>query len=301
MWDQNGITVVGGSNSTSGSFTQLRRPFGISISDNDVLYIAEKGNHRIVVVHLSSTVNILTIGSGPGNASNQLDNPTDVFVKNTKLYVVDADNSRVQDTSLNGSYLTPLDSLNGLYRPFYIFVDKNDSIYLSNTQNHTVLLCRPPLLGCTIVAGTGTLGSAYHQLKSPYGVFVDGDGTLFIADRHNYRIMKWYAGATTGIIVAGNGTPGASFNQLDSPTQVIVDEMNEYMYISEAENSRITRWGPNSTFGVCIAACSGVRGSASTQLDRPHSLAFDSFGSLYVSDLFNDRIQKFQILRYNST
>jgi sugar lactone lactonase YvrE len=73
------------------------------------------------------------------------------------------------------------------------------------------------------------------------------------------------------------------------------------MYISEAGNSRITRWAPNSTFGVCIATCTGTAGTASTQLNGPQSLTFDSHGSLYVSDRSNNRVQKFQILRYQGT
>jgi hypothetical protein len=73
------------------------------------------------------------------------------------------------------------------------------------------------------------------------------------------------------------------------------------MYISEAGNSRITRWAPNSTFGVCIATCTGTAGIASTQLNAPLSLAFDSHGSLYVSDGSNNRVQKFQIIVYQGT
>jgi sugar lactone lactonase YvrE len=126
--------------------------------------------------------------------------------------------------------------------------------------------------------GAGGSGSNNNQLNQPYGLFVDENGTIYIADYKNHRIMKWYSGATSGIMVAGN----------------------EYMYISEYGNSRITRWPPNANYGECIAACTGTTGTASTQLYEPYSLAFDSNGSLYVSDTGNNRIQKFQILPNNS-
>jgi DNA-binding beta-propeller fold protein YncE len=150
-----------------------------------------------------------------------------------------------------------------------------------------------------MVAGTGVKGSNNNQLNQPRGIFVNHLRTIYVADCGNHRIMKWFSGALSGIIVAGDQTLGASSTQLNTPTQVIVDE-NEYMYISEADNARITRWAPNSTFGVCIAACTGTIGTASTQLKGPYSLAFDSDGSLYVSDSFNHRVQKFQILDYHS-
>jgi sugar lactone lactonase YvrE len=150
-----------------------------------------------------------------------------------------------------------------------------------------------------MVAGTGAPGSNNTQLCLPEGIFVNQNGTIYIADYNNNRIMKWYSGATSGIMVAGDGISGASSTQLNAPSQIIVDT-NDYIYISETGNSRITRWPPNSTYGECIAACTGRSGTASTQLNSPYSLAFDSNGSLYVSDTFNHRIQKFQILSYNS-
>jgi hypothetical protein len=262
------------------------------------MYISDIDNHRIVVVHLNSTTNISIIGSGPGPGSNQFNMPHDVFVTNTSLYVNDLGNHRVQKMSLNGSdmitvlYYMP-------YTFYYLFVDNNANIYVSVPWNHGVLLFRSNSTNGLIVAGTGVVGSHNEQLNAPYGVFVNDVGTIYVADCHNHRIMKWLPGASSGFIVAGNGTAGATSMQLNRPTQIIVDT-NEYMYISEADNSRITRWRPHSTFGECIAACTGTGGTASTQLHLPHSLAFDSNGSLYVSDSDNHRVQKFQILNYQS-
>jgi sugar lactone lactonase YvrE len=194
--------------------------------------------------------------------------------------------------SLNGSNPTTALEFAGLPVPYYLYVDENDNIYLSDTVNHRVLLFLSNSTNSTMVAGTGVEGNNNDRLHRPYGVFVNHNGTMYIADFENHRIMKWFSGALTGIVAAGNGTAGVRSTQLNLPTQVIVDT-NEYMYISEGGNSRITRWAPNSTIGVCIAACTGAAGTASTQLNGPHSLAFDSNGSLYVNDRENHRIQKF--------
>jgi sugar lactone lactonase YvrE len=111
--------------------------------------------------------------------------------------------------------------------------------------------------------------------------------------------MKWISRASPGILVAGSRVAGNSSSQLSYPTQIILDT-NDFMYISDSHNHRIIRWNPNSTFGVCIAACTGTRGIGPTHLNNPHSLAFDSNGTLYVSDWKNHRIQKYQILDYHS-
>ncbi len=299
-WDQNAVTVAGSPSGISGSnISQLDWPWGIRISNNDILYISDRLNNRIVVVDLNSTNNIYIIGSGPGSNSSQFYFPYDIFITNTLLYVIDFVNHRVQKISLNGSNPSTVLGFSGLASPFYLYVDNNDNIYLSDYSNNRVLFFASNSTNSTMVAGTGVQGSSNTQLNAPYGIFVNENGTIYIADFGNNRIMKWYSGATSGIMVAGDGTSGTNSTQLNGPSQIIVDT-NDYMYISEYYNSRITRWLPNSNYGECIAACTGTTGTASTQLFNPYSLAFDSDGSLYVSDTLNSRIQKFQILSYNS-
>jgi hypothetical protein len=256
-------------------------------------------NNRVVVVQLDFISNVSIIGSGLGSGIDQFNTTYDLFIVNTSLYVNDCGNHRVKKISLNGSDPVVVLDYDASFWPIYLYIRHDGSVYLSDAANHRVVHFRSNSTNFAIVAGTGVAGPNNDQLNTPYGIFVNDAGTVYVADCHNHRIMKWFPGASSGFIVAGNGTAGASLMQLDFPTQVIVDS-HEYMYISEAGNSRITRWLINSTFGECIAACSGVVGTTSTQLQAPHSLTFDSNGSLYVADSGNNRVQKFQILPYYS-
>ena len=299
-WDQYGITIAGSSNRTnSSSYNQLSLPFDISITSGDVLYISDSANHRIVVVNLNSTTNISIIGSGPGTSVNQFNFLYGLATTNTSVYVIDYNNNRVQQMSLNGSNPYTVPAISELYTSVYLYVDNNNNIYLSSRLIHTVLLYYLNSTNYTIVAGTGTNGSNSDKFNTPYGIFVTRNRTLYVADSKNHRIMKWFLGSSSGILVAGTGIAGSSSTQLNDPTQVIVDT-NEYIYVNDRGNTRIMRWGPNSTYGVCIAACTGTSGIARTQLNGSTSLAFDSYGSLYVSDRFNHRVQKFQIHHYQS-
>jgi sugar lactone lactonase YvrE len=149
-------------------------------------------------------------------------------------------------------------------------------------------------IGVTI-AGNGVAGSLPYQLNCPNGIFVDDYRNLYIADYQNHRVQMWRYQSTSGITVAGNGTAGSSLSQLNQPTAVVVDT-NGYMYITEEGNNRIIRWKLNSDSGICIVACTGTGGNAMNQLKAPVSIAFDSNGSLYTSDYFNNRVQKFQFL-----
>jgi sugar lactone lactonase YvrE len=295
-WNQTAVTIAGWTNATDGSsLSQLSCPFGLSITNNDILYISDAHNHRIVVVDLNSTANKFSIGSGQGSSPSQFSYPNNNFIVKTSLYVLDTANRRVQKLSLNGSDPITVFRSDELNQPFYLYVDNNDNIYVSDTFNYRVLLVHSNSTNFTIVAGTGVQGPNNDQLNWPYGVFVNHNKTIYIADRHNHRIMKWFSEASAGILAAGDGSPGSSSTQLNEPTHIIVD-VNEYMYISDGGNARIIRWASNSNFGLCIAACTSTVGTALTQLNGPHSLAFDSYGSLYVSDYVNHRVQKFQIL-----
>ncbi|CAF3833859.1 unnamed protein product, partial [Adineta steineri] len=295
-WNQNGIIIAGCSNGSKGSsLYAFNEPIGISITDNDILYIADKMNHRVVVIHLDSTKETFSIGSGDGSKPVRFNTSHDVFIFNRSLYVLEQGNKRVQKMSLNGSDSIIVPNVTGLSSPIYLYIDNNSNIYVSDRAKHSVFVFQSNSTNGSRVAGTGVKGSTNETLDSPYGIYVNNVGTIYIADRYNNRIMKWLAGELSGVRVAGNEIAGNSSTQLNSPTYIIVDE-NDYMYISEAFSARVTRWAPNSTCGTCIVGCSGNYGSAPSQLERPHSLAFDSNGSLYVSDYGNHRVQKFQLL-----
>ncbi|CAF4261771.1 unnamed protein product, partial [Rotaria sordida] len=146
-----------------------------------------------------------------------------------------------------------------------------------------------------VVAGDSTSGTSASQLDGPQGVFVNEAGTLYIVDNLNHRIQKWNNGASSGVTVAGTGVSGSTLSELSYPRGIVVDS-NGYIYIIYFGNSRVLRWPPNSNSGECIAACTGVWGNGIDTLYYASALAFDGYGSLFISDGQNNRVQKFQIL-----
>ncbi|CAF3557626.1 unnamed protein product [Adineta steineri] len=298
VWAENAITVAGLSNGTAGkSNNTLNSPRGLSISSDDILYIAEWRNARIVVVNLTSLQVINIIGSGPGSAMYQFDHSYDVMIVNQSLYVYDSSNQRIQQWSRNGT--NPSTILTGTFGlGFHEFKDKYNNLYISVYYSNVVVRFAPNSQIAITIAGTGVAGSLSNQLNSPNGIFVDDNLTLYIADFNNHRIQMWKYGSLSGVTVAGNGTSGSSLKQLFRPGAVVVDT-NGYMYIADSGNNRILRWKLGSDSGICIAACTGTTGTQMNQLYSPASIAFDSNGSLYTSDYYNNRVQKFQFL-YNA-
>ncbi len=145
-----------------------------------------------------------------------------------------------------------------------------------------------------IVAGTGSAGSTSNMLYNPRGIFVDTNFDLYVADYSYNRIQLFQLGQLNGITVAGNRSSTTTIT-LSYPTGIVLDA-DKYLFIVDYSNHRIVGSGP--TGFRCLVGCSGP-GSASNQLSLPWSLSFDSYGSMFVTDLNNNRIQKF-VLSTNS-
>ena len=312
-WASNGTTVAGFANGTSGSsLNRLQRNFAVYYADDDILYIADSWNDRIVLIASNSTTAIRVIGRGSSTNMLTFNGPNDVFVTQNAIYVMDTGNYRVQRWLRNFSDPVTVAGLSGvegdstnmiaLSDSYNLFVDKHSTLFVTDYGNHRVMMFPWNSKSGTsgvMVAGRGIQGAHAHQLDGPSGIFVADDRSLYIADTNNHRIQKWTIGGTYGLTVAGTGIAGSRLSQLNSPYTVLVD-FNGYMYITDYGNHRIVRWAPDSTDGECIAACLGGSGISPNRLYGPSSITFDSRGSLYVNDYRNNRVQKFAIVNDTS-
>ncbi|CAF4526053.1 unnamed protein product, partial [Rotaria sp. Silwood2] len=174
-----------------------------------------------------------------------------------------------------------------------LFIDNNNTLYCSQWTNNVIVKgsLDKDANASMIAAGNGTAGSASNLLSSPIGIFVDINFNLYVADAGNNRIQLFQFGQLNAITVAGDG---ASINfALDYPTGVVLDADN-YLFIVDQNNNRIVRWESN---GVrCLFGCLHQSGLGSDELRLPWSLAFDSYGNLFVTDWRNGRIQKFSFM-----
>ncbi|EFC47427.1 predicted protein [Naegleria gruberi] len=222
---------------------QLNSPFGVFVSSNNEVYIADYGNQRIRKILKNG--NIVTIaGNGTagfrgdnGPATNaQLYNPYSVFVSsNNEVYIADFSNHRIRKILENGKIVTIAGNGTGgfsgdngpatnaqLNNPYSVFVSSNNEVYIVDYNNHRI---RKILKNGNIVtiAGNGTGGfsgdngpATNAQLNNPMGVFVSSNNEVYIADYYNHRIRKILENGNI-VTIAGNGTAGFSG---DSPFDI---------------------------------------------------------------------------------
>ncbi|CAF1362578.1 unnamed protein product [Adineta steineri] len=133
------------------------------------------------------------------------------------------------------------DQLNQLNSPGFIFVDEEQSVYVSDTYNHRVIKWTKGAKEGIIVAGGNKKGKNLNQLCYPAGVIVDHLGQIYTADCGNHRVIRWCEGREEGEIVVGGNGKGNQSDQLNRPCGLSFDD-EENLYIADYYNHRIQKF-----------------------------------------------------------
>ncbi|CAF4290208.1 unnamed protein product [Rotaria socialis] len=267
LWKKNGITVAGG-NGAGSSINQLDGAHGLFIDDDQTLYIADYGNHRIVEWKAGATCGrVVAGGNGRGSRADQLNHAHDVIVDKVRdcLFIADWLNQRVVRWPLRGATIGEVIINDGAAT--YLAMDEQGFLYVTNWLGHEVKRWLVGETQGTVVAGGNGIGSRLNQLNSARKVFVDRDRSVYVSDWFNHRVMKWVEGAKEGIVVAGGRGMGNSLSQLNFPEGVIVDQFGT-VYVADRYNHRIMRWPKGATEGEILVGGNGA-GSTSSQLNEP--------------------------------
>lgn len=164
------------------------------------------------------------------------------------------------------------------------------------------------------VAGTGVAGyepegetglpATETPVNNPYGVVVGPDGALYFCEVDTGRTRRLDLGTGRLTTTAGNGVKayaGDGGSRLEAsfsaPHEIRFDDSG-HLFVVERDAHVVrrvdARTGVVSTVaGTGEAGFSGDGGPADrARMSRPHSIAFDSTGSLLVCDIGNHRVRR---------
>ncbi|CAF0758658.1 unnamed protein product [Adineta ricciae] len=264
-----------------------QQPTDIFINRHDKIFVTERQNGQILIWYKQSPFYNKTIMANFTNSWS-------LFVtENNDIYIDNGFHKNAVDRwSRNGSVIESVmevaSSCTGL------FVDILKSLYCSSSESHSIykLDHNSNALRPRVIAGTGCSGPVMNMLDHPHGIFVDKDFRLYVADSRNNRIQRFDRDETNGITIAGFGAEVIFI--LDRPTDVVLDG-DDHMFIVDSGKHRIIR----SLSGgfKCLFGCSHTPGTAPDQLNEPYAMAFDSNGNIFVTDVRNHRIQKFDLIQ----
>ena len=203
---------------------------------------------------------------------------------------------KVEDTHIRGSPFvvsvklpveelgTPIQSIDGLIRPWGVAVNQRGEVVISEEQKHCISILSLSSEERRLTFGTN--GSGQGQFCVPRGVAVDGEGNILVVDYYNHRIQKFTA---NGQFLSAVGTGGEGPLQFCFPSDIAYNPTNNKVYVADSENHRVQVLNSDLNFSSSF----GKNANGKGQFNVVRGIACDSTGKVYVADVNNHRIQVF--------
>ena len=292
------MTIAGISQYNGPNSSQLDNPWGLALTYDLTLYIADRYNNRIQKYKKDSSIGETL----PNLSSPTLAGPANIFLdSNENLYIADAFHHRVLFWNKSTNSTTKIagtgvagNAANQLNHPYGITRDINANIlYIADYSNHRIMAYSLNTNSCYVVATNNN-----SQLNLPISIYFDSiSGTLFVSSIGSHQMFQWIFQTNRWQLIAGrtSGTSGSDSMSLNGPLGFTFDPMGN-LYVVDIYNHRVQFFFVNQLNGTTIAGVTSQIGSNSTLLNYPYDVILDSQLNIYVSDNQNHRVQKF--LRY---
>ena len=269
--------VTGSANGTNGA-ARFNHPQGLAIDGAGNLYVADSSNFTVrKVTPVGTNWVVTTIAGRAGSVGS-----------------VDGTNSTARFNGFAG-----------------VAVDGAGSVYVADTDNHTIRKVTPAGTNwvVTTLAGlAGNPGSAdgtgnEARFDSPYAVAPDSAGNLYVTDTFNDVIRKMTLDGTNWVVTTLAGLGGnhgstegnGSDARFNGPSSVAVDNAGN-VYVADQINHTIRKLTPAGLV-TTLAGLAGYGGSQNgtrsvARFNHPDGVAVDGAGNVYVGDYFNNAIRK---------
>ncbi|XP_078581860.1 uncharacterized protein LOC144865167 [Branchiostoma floridae x Branchiostoma japonicum] len=263
---------------------QFRNPYGVTVSDEGEIFVADRGNQRIQVFTVEGTF----VRQFPTVVSDEQKMdwiPHDVAMDGEgNLWVVG-------DTEYYANFAVQYNKQGRMLRKFDlqktwydrgVAVDtRRNHILISQTteeenKHSEVLVFRPD----------GTLVRTVGQqqgMKFPRYITVDGEGNILVSDLDNHCV---YVYNEDGQFLFQFGGKGSGEGQLKHPRGICTDRAGNII-VADRLNSRVEMFDKTGKFLKHV----------NTDMGEPQAVAMATQGQLVVTDVKENTVSIFQIFR----
>ncbi len=213
--------------------------------------------------------------------NNLLNDPRGIDVDSLgRLIVAETGANRITIFNSDASKLSSIGSLgsgDGQFQsPSDVSVDSANAIYVLDTGNQRVQKLDS---SGVYLNQFGSFGIASNQFMQPQGIEYDQTtDRIYVADTGNHRVQRFMPDGTVDSTWGANGVIGETgvirrdHSGFDRPSDVAVNPVSGDVYVADFGNQRLEVFDNRGIYKRSFLA-----------VYRANSLAFDSFGNLYIA------------------
>ena len=170
-------------------------------------------------------------------------------------------------------------------KPWGVFVDVNNTLYVADKQQHVIRIRKEGV--------STSWKNISDDLFVPFGIFVTLNGDIYVDNgKGRSRVDMWTLNSTASVAV---------MNVNASCSGLFID-LHDNLYCSSAVLNQVIRKQLNNPSNITIVvAGNGTPGLSPNLLREPRGIFVDSTFTLYVADCGNNRIQRFAFGQLNAT
>jgi DNA-binding beta-propeller fold protein YncE len=232
------------------------------MDSNDMIYVLDRGNDRVVKVGIDGT-------------------PIGAWYSYDGMMITDNDDipkSDEKDTKVGTSKFS---------NPEAMAIDKNGNFYLTDTGDDRIIKFDKNF---KYILQFGREGKGLSQFDHPHGIGIDSKGNIYINTLNQPRIQKF---TNDGKFIKEWGTNGTAPGQLTVPLEHLkVDSKDRIFIVDSASNPRVQVFDSDGN----LLTQFGKWGIRNGEFKKPEHVAFnekDEKATIYVVDRGNHRIQVF--------
>jgi len=302
-------------------------PYGVAYDGKSNLYVADRQNHRIQKIVVSSGAVTTLAGcttsgfiNGKGSAARFYYPSGVAYDGNGNLYVADQSNNMIRKIVISTGLVTTFAGTisNGeadgtitsarFSDPYGITYDVSGNLYVTDSGNNKIRKIAISTGEVTTLAGNGSWSSVdgtgiAASFYYPSGITSDNKGNLYVSDLGSYKIRKVniYKGIVTTLAGCGNNGAIDGSGKVASfhhPIGVAYDGVDN-LYVTDQTNNRIRKIVISTSVVSTVAGCEKVGSSNGVgkvaSFYNPTGITYDGLGNLYVTDSGNNKIRKIVI------
>ena len=172
-------------------------------------------------------------------------------------------------------------TLEWLSMPSDVAVGKGNNIYVVNGGNHQVAVFDAT---GSRTATLGEMGSSVGQFTSPLGIGISSKGEVWVADKGNNQLVMFNAKGKFR-----RNVPLEEEGDDVVPVDVAVGPKGKELFVTANNSHKVLVF---STKGELLRSWGG-EGEDDGQFRFPATIDIDAAGNVYVVDVLNARVQKF--------